>query len=88
LLDKGTKKRDAPFGTSLLNCATFALLSADRREAESLTISVVGFEAIGCSSPLDSDSLSLAQGALPQRLGKKPSGNIKKFGFFFTGNTS
>ena len=69
MLDKGTKKRDAPFGTSLLNCATFALLSADRREAEGLAVGFVGFEAIGSGSPGNLHSLRLALRAQPLRLG-------------------
>ena len=51
MLDKGTKKRDAPFGTSLLNCATFALLSADRREGEGLVAHPFNFrkgEQVDC----------------------------------------
>ncbi len=51
------------------NCATLALLGFYRREAECLSVGVVGFEAIGSGSPGDFHSLRLALRAQPLRLG-------------------
>jgi len=48
---------------------TQTLLGFYRRKCESFAIGIVGFEAIGSGSPLDSDSLSLALRAQPLRLG-------------------